>query len=169
MKLAKLLFVLAVFAAPVGAGEWHASAGKILPTGKGEVTGIGSIGYRGEKYDVTLLYAAQSSVYTPDTRVPEFVMLSVSRAWTYDAKFLGANPTFLMGLSFKGSDRCAYNGEVDCNRRLPLPVNFHFGVGLEWQAIRVELFHDSNNAMDHGPEKKNLGMNWLTLTYRIGR
>ena len=67
----------------------------------------------------------------------------------------GGRPTWAMGIALKGADRCAYNGEVDCNRRLPLPVNFHFGLGVEWSAVRLELLHQSNNAMDRGPEKKN--------------
>lgn len=163
-------FAALVALTPVAkAGEFHVSAGKITPAGKGAITGIASIGYRGAKYDITAAYAAQSSVYTKDTKVPAFAQVSVSRVWVYDRHLLGARPEFLMGLSFKGADRCAYNGEVDCNRRVPLPVNFHFGVGLEWKAIRIELFHDSNNAMDRGPEKKNLGMNWLNLTYRMGK
>jgi hypothetical protein len=150
------------------AAEFHVSAGKVTPVGKGAITGVASIGVRG-KYDLTLSYFAPGSVYGPTIPVPGYFQASISRAWVYDVHFLGARPTFLMGVSFKGADRCAYDGEVDCNRRVPLPANFHFGVGLEWKAIRIELFHDSNDAMDSGPEAKNLGSNWLNLTYRVGQ
>lgn len=146
-------------------GEFYAAAGKIAPTGGGDITGTAAIGYRTAKYDFMATYAAPSEVYD-DAPVPGFAMLSVSRVFTFKARRWGT-PVALVGLSLKGADRCAYNGEVECNRRLPLPVNFHFGVGIEWPAFRLELYHDSNNALDSGPEKKNLGLNWLTLQYRV--
>lgn len=149
------------------AGEWHGDVGKVMKVGGGEVTGMAGVGYRGDKYDVTLTYFAPGSVYTPDTPVPAWVQLSATRVFRYDWTFLGGHPELGLGLSFKSADRCAYNGEVDCNRRVPLPVNFHFVAGMEWDAVRIELFHDSNNAMDWGDEKKNLGVNWLTLSYRF--
>jgi hypothetical protein len=72
-----------------------------------------------------------------------------------------------VGLGLKDSDRCKRQGELDCNRRLPLPVNFHFGFGVTYSAFRFELYHDSNDATDYGPEKKNQGVNWLHMIYRV--
>ena len=147
----------------------YISAAKLIPGKNSTPTGAASVGYRAGKLDLMVTYVAESNLYYNEVRVPAFVMGSISRVWTYKERswLLGAAPTWEMGVTLKGADRCAYNGEMNCNRRLPLPYAFHFGIGLQWKDIRIDIYHDSNNAMDSGPERKNIGLNTMALTVRF--
>lgn len=163
------LCMLAIcFSPSLARAEGYIAAGKTTPVKGARPVGVVSIGRRTHKYDIAATYVSEAVMYSGTVRSPRFAMLSVSRAFEFQTvPFLRGYPTALVGLSFKGSDRCAHNGESDCDRRMPLPVNFHFGLGVTWQQFRIELYHDSNNATDYGPEKKNLGLNWLSLVYRL--
>ena len=141
------------------------TVGKTPSTRSAESTGIAGLGCRFGKYDVQAVYVASTRLYGTDFEDKGFAFVSVARYWRLEKhKLLGGIPEVYWGLGFKGADRCDYNGESDCNRRMPLPVSFHFGAGLAWKNARIQLLHDSNNAMDYGSEKKNLGITWLTLT-----
>jgi hypothetical protein len=144
--------------------------GKTTPSGGSQPYGIAGLGCRFEdKYDVTLQWVGEAELYDGQLREAGFPLLTVSRVFQpFEHKLFGGTPEFYWGVGIKGADRCAYNGELSCNRRLPLPLNAHFGLGLHWNAMSLKLLHDSNNAMDHGEEKKNLGVTWLTLAYWIG-
>lgn len=162
-----LLITFALLGQCAFGAEWHFAAAKTIPTKNAESTGILALGLRGDRYDVTLSYVNETTLYGGAADVPSFAMLSVSRVWRFtDTRLLGGIPTALVGLSLKGADRCAKEGEVDCNRVLPLPAAFHFGAGVEWGEFRIELYHDSNNHLDYGPEKKNRGLNWISLQKR---
>jgi hypothetical protein len=169
VKYLALVTLLCTLTGPVLSCDWSASAAKTIPTQNATSTGIAAVGARcasksGRVYDLTLSYVNEMEPFSK-----RFPMLSVSRVWYGQPKrwLLGGTPEGLVGLTLKGADRCAYNGEVDCNRNLPLPVNFHFGVGVVYKDFRITLYHDSNNHLDHGPEKKNRGLNWASLTYRF--
>lgn len=166
----KRLALLALFfAAPAFGCETFISAGKTPPSsGSGESAGIASVGCRfNGKYDLELHYIGATRIYNGTYPQRGFPLLSVARVYHFEPRFLGAHPELYAGLGLKSADRCAHNGEDDCNRRMPLPWSFHFGAGLEWSAVRIRLLHDSNNAMDSGPEKKNLGVTWLSLALRF--
>lgn len=166
----KLWIFLALLAASwnLGACELYGSVGKSSLRADSKVVGIASVGCRwNHKVDASISWVGENKIYNGQITIPAFPILSVARVWEYDVNWLGAKPGLLMGLTLKEADRCAYNGEIKCNRRLPLPFAFHFGAELAWTDIRIQLYHDSNDALDYGPEKKNLGLNWLTLTYRF--
>lgn len=148
--------------------EPFASVGKTTPGADAAVVGIASVGCRfQEKYDLMASWVSSTSIYNGQVQIPAFPILSIARVWSYDVHWFGAKPGLAMGLTFKAADRCDYDGELKCNRRLPLPFAYHWGAELQWTDIRVQLYHDSNDAMDYGPEKKNLGLNWLVITYRF--
>lgn len=167
----KLWIAIALFLASwnVGACEAYASVGKVDFGADSEIVGIASVGCRwNHKVDASISWVGESKIYDGQVTIPQFPILSIARVWEYEnTRWLGAQPGLLMGLTLKEADRCDYNGELKCNRKLPLPFAFHFGAELSWEDIRLQLYHDSNDALDYGPEKKNLGLNWLTLTYRF--
>lgn len=147
--------------------EPYLAAGKTVGGGYDPV-GTATLGLHGAKYDVSVTRIAEAPLYGGPTITHAITMATVARHWTWeDRSVLWGHPTALVGVSFKSADRCNKDGEVNCDRRMPLPWAFHFGLGLEWSQFRVVLYHDSNNCMDSGPEKKNLGVNWLSLQYRI--
>lgn len=168
MKYAYLLLLLA---APAYSCEMFATVGKTTPSANTQPIGVAGIGCRFEtehhKFDIQALWVGEAELYDGALRDDGFPLVTVAEVWQFKRKFLRATPEFHAGLGLKEADRCAYNGETNCNRRMPLPFSFHFGVGLEWRRARLQLFHDSNNAMDRGEEKKNLGVTWLTLTGRF--
>lgn len=169
MKRLALLALLCTLTAPVLSCETFVSAGKTPPSsGSGESAGIASLGCRFHgKYDIELHYIGATRIYAGTLEQRGFPLFTVARVYHFAPRFLGAHPEVYAGIGLKSADRCAYNGEDDCNRRMPLPWSFHFGAGLEWSAVRLRLLHDSNNAMDSGPEKKNLGVTWLSLALRF--
>lgn len=154
---------------PANGCEMFGDIGKTTPSANTQPVGVMGVGCRfDDKYDVALQWVGEAELYDGAVRDDGFPLLTVARVFKpFDGKFLGSTFELYWGLGFKESDRCAYNGELNCNRRMPLPVNAHFGFGFEWSAMRLKALHDSNNAMDYGPENKNLGITWLTLEYRF--
>ena len=169
MKRFLWLLVLGGCAQGANACELFADIGKTTPGEHTQPIGVAGVGCRFDgKYDVTLQWVGEAELYDGQLRDDGFPLLTVARVFQpFDRKFLRGEVELYWGLGIKEADRCAYNGETNCNRRMPLPLNAHFGVGLEWSAMRLKLLHDSNNAMDYGPEKKNLGITWLTMEYRF--
>lgn len=171
MKRFALLALLCTLTAPVLSCETFVSAGKTPPSMGGtgtESAGLASLGCRFHgKYDLELHYAGPVWIYDHAKEERGFLLLTVARVYHFEPKFLGAHPELYAGIGLKEAERCQFNGDENCNRRMPLPGSFHFGAGLEWSAVRIRLLHDSNNAMDHGTEKKNLGVTWLSLTLRF--
>lgn len=166
----KALALLAILFSPIAYScELHGDVGKTTPSQHTQPIGVVGVGCRFDhKYDVTLHWIGEAELYDGALRDDGFPLLTVARVWEYKSRRLfGGTPELHWGLGIKGADRCAYNGEENCNRRMPLPFSFHSGAGLSWKDMRLLLFHDSNNALDHGPEKKNLGVTWLTLEYRF--
>lgn len=147
--------------------EPYLSAGKTVGGGYDPVGAV-TLGLRGPKYDVSVTNIAEAPLYGGTALSPRITMLTLARQWTWqDHTFLWGHPVAMMGVSVKKADRCDHQGEADCDRRMPLPWAFHFGLGLEWSQFRIQLFHDSNDCMDYGSEKKNQGVNWLSLQYRV--
>lgn len=166
-----LLLILAL-GSTANACEGFATVGKALPSSSQDSVGIAGVGCRFDTgrhlVDASLLWVGEASLYDGALRDDAYPLLTVSGVWQLDRwRFLGGVPELYAGLGFKEADRCAYNGESNCNRRQPLPWSFHFGFGWQWREGRVQVLHDSNNSMDWGPEAKNLGLTWLTLTKRF--
>jgi hypothetical protein len=161
-----LALLLITFANRSHAAEIEMDVGKTFMGAQDKAGGIAGLGIRGSKYDVTLWYVGETTIYDESLPQRAFPLLTVSRVWRSE-RHLGARWEGIIGLGIKSADRCDYNGELNCNRKMPLPISFHFGLGAEFKDLRIELYHDSNDALDTGPEKKNLGLNWMTLTYRI--
>ena len=157
-----VLLVLCFCAQRVYACDAFVTVGKTTPSADLQPVGVAGVGCRFEKYDVQLLYVAEAKgegiVHGP------YVLATVARYWQLERRVFGGKIELHAGLGFKESETCDFNHDLNCNRRQPLPFSFHFGVGASWKYARLQLFHDSNNAMDDGPEAKNLGITWLTLT-----
>lgn len=160
----KLLLFMLLYGAQASACDAFMNVGKTPESVSTESTGIAGLGCRFKHYDVTLQYVAEVRMYNKALTDPAYGMLTIARYWNFENhKLFGAHPELYWGMGFKGADRCSYNGELNCSRRQPLPYSFHFGAGLEWKALRLQFLHDSNNAMDYGPEKKNFGITWLQV------
>lgn len=167
MNYAYLLGLLAL-APSAQSCELFATVGKTTPAAQTQPVGVAGVGCRlDNKVDVTLWWVAEADLFDGAHTDPAYALLTISHVWQFERKFLRGTPELQMGLGLKESETCDYNGHLNCNRRQPLPFSFHFGAGLEWRAVRLQLFHDSNNAMDEGEEAKNRGITWLTLTHRF--
>ena len=168
------LLILAglVFAHKAHACEPFTTTGKTVPAKGSEPVGVAGLGCRFDTaygmYDLSAVYVAEQKLYNGALRDPGYPLLTINAVYQpFEHKLFGGTPELYWGNGFKEADRCAYNGESHCNRRQPLPYSFHFGAGLEWSRIRLQLLHDSNNAMDWGPEAKNRGITWLTIVKRF--
>lgn len=174
IKLILPIIPALLLALPAGACEPYTTVGKTLP-GKGSTpVGVAGLGCRFDsaygKYDVQAIYVAEQDLYDGALTDPGYPMLTVNAVYQpVSWHVLGGTPELYWGNGFKSADRCAYNGETHCSRRQPLPFSFHFGGGIEWRRVRLQLLHDSNNAMDYGPEAKNRGITWLTIVARFKR
>lgn len=161
-----------LLALPAGACEPFTTTGKTLPGKGSEPVGVAGLGCRFDsaygKYDLSAVYVADQKLYDGALTDPGYPLLTINAVYQpFKHHVFGGTPELYWGNGFKSADRCAYNGESHCNRRQPLPFSFHFGAGIEWSRARLQLLHDSNNAMDYGPEAKNRGITWLTIVARI--
>lgn len=161
-----------LLSAHAGACELSASVGKQLvpyAAANKEILGPGmvTVGCRYEhKVDFEAYWFGEQTTKYPGFVLKSYGGIGISRIWESDHHWFGV-AEFKAGLFFKNSDRCKFNGDVDCNRRVPLPVSFLFGAGLTYHDWRIQIGHISNDALDHGPEAKNLGQNFARLTYRF--
>lgn len=165
LVLAVILFMAMCGPSQATSIEPYLAVGKVVTK---DPNGVVTLGLRGRKYDVAVHHFSEAHIYNGTTKIPAHQLLTLSRHWEWqETPFLGGYPTALLGVGLKGADRCKRNHEADCNRRLPLPFSFHFGLGVTWDQLRIELYHDSNNNMDYGEERKNQGVNWLSIVYRV--
>jgi hypothetical protein len=154
--LAALLLV--GLCAPALSCEITAGPAAVIRLSEGRSGGAFTVGcIFHESWEVRAYWIGEQRIYNDQIRIDAFPAISVSKLWTFrEGKFF--RPVLGMGLMLKGADRCRYNGEINCNRILPLPFGFLPTVGAKFGDVLVTFGHASNNSLDYGPEKKNLGL-----------
>lgn len=160
LMLAALL--LAGLSASAHACDITAGPGAVVRLTEGKSGGLFTVGcIFNEKWEVRGYWIGEQRIYNDQVVIDAFPAVSVSRVWMFrEGKFF--RPILSMGVMLKGADRCKYNGEINCNRILPLPFGFLPSVGMNLGDVLITLNHASNASLDWGPEKKNLGLDFLT-------
>lgn len=158
MMLAALL--LAGGTAPAFSCALTAGPGAVVRLSEGKSGGLFTVGCVAEKWEVRAYYIGEQRIYGGQVVIGDYPAISASRLWTFreGRKF---SPILGVGVLAKGSQRCRYNGDTNCNRMMPLPFAFLVTAGFRWGDVLITLGHASNASLDHGEEKKNLGMDHL--------
>lgn len=157
--LAALLLV--GICSPAISCDFTAGPGAVVRLSEGKSGGLVSVGcIFKEKWEVRVDWFGEQRIYGGSIVIDAFPAVSVSRLWMFrEGKFF--RPVLGMGLMIKGSDRCRYDGEMNCNRILPLPFAFLPSIGFKVGDVLITLAHASNASLDWGPEKKNLGLDHI--------
>jgi hypothetical protein len=162
MKLSTLAALLLVgLAAPAFSWDLTAGPGAVVRMSDGKSGGLFTVGcVFDQKWELRAYYFGEQRIYGGAIVIDAFPAVSVSRLWMFrEGRFF--RPVLGMGLMLKGADRCRYNGEINCNRILPLPFGFLPSIGAKFGDVLVTLGHASNASLDYGPEKKNLGLDHI--------
>lgn len=157
-KLMLAVLLLAGVTAPAFSCELVAGPGKVVRYSEGGTGGMASVAcIFDDKWEIAAYWIGEQRIYDETVVIDAYPALSFSKIWTFreGKKF---RPFLGMGLLVKGAQRCHYNGDLDCNRQLPLPFAFLPAAGVWIGPVRVTAGHGSNNSLDWGPEKKNLGL-----------
>lgn len=156
------LVLLMFFAAPAFSCDITAGPGAVVRMAEGKSGGLVTIGcIVDEKWELRAYYFGEQRIYDDRVVIDAFPAVSASRIWMFrEGKRF--RPMLGMGLMLKGSQRCHFDGDLDCNRVLPLPFAFLPSIGFKWGDVLITLAHASNASLDHGPEKKNLGADFLS-------
>lgn len=156
ITLAALL--LAGIAMPAMSCELLAGPGKVVRYSEGETGGMASVAcVFGGKWELAAYWIGEQRIYHDEVRLDPYPAISASKVWTFrEGKFF--RPFLSMGVLVKGAQRCHYDGDINCNRQLPLPFGFLPAAGVWIGPVRFTAGHASNDSLDHGPEKKNLGL-----------
>lgn len=160
-KLMLAALLLAGLVAPAYSCEITAGPGAVVRMSEGKSGGLFTVGcIFDERWELRAYWVGEQRIYHEQLTIDAFPALSISRLWLFrEGKFF--RPVLGMGLMVKGADRCSYDGETKCNRMLPLPFAFLPTIGAKFGDVLVTLGHASNDSLDHGPEKKNLGFDHL--------
>lgn len=160
-KLVLAALLLAGLAAPAFSCDVTAGPGAVVRYSEGQTGGLARVGcvFR-DKWELSAWYVGEQRIYDDQVVIDGYPAISASKLWMFRA---GKNfrPVLAVGLLLKGSQRCHYNGDMDCNRQLPLPFCFLAEAGFKWGDVYATVFHCSNSSLDSGPEKKNLGLDGL--------
>lgn len=147
--------------APAHACDLTLGPGAVVRYGEGQTGGMASLGCifdtRYGQFEVRGYWIGEQRIYDDSLRIKAFPAISFSKLWTFrEGKRF--QPVLGFGILLKGAQRCHYNGDTDCNRIMPLPFGFLPTVGLRYKdSLLFTLGHASNDSLDWGPEKKNLG------------
>ena len=138
--------------------ELLAGPGKVIRYSEGETGGMASVAcVFGDKWELAGYWIGEQRIYHDTVRIDSYPAFSASKLWTWrEGKLI--RPFLGMGLIVKGAQRCHYNGDINCNRQLPLPFGFLPSAGVWIGPVRITAGHASNDSLDWGPEKKNLGL-----------
>lgn len=138
-----------------------AGPGATIRFADGKSGGMFSVGcIFGEKWEIRAHYIGEQRIYDGLVVIDAYPAISASKLWMFrDGKRF--RPVLSVGLLAKGSQRCRYDGDINCNRVLPLPFCFLASAGVKWGDVLITLSHCSNASLDYGPEKKNLGLDAL--------
>ncbi len=161
MKRFMLAAMLAGLAVPAISCEITAGPGATVRLAEGKSGGLVTVGcVFDEKWELRGYYFGEQRIYDGAVRIDPYLAVSVSRLWMFrEGKRF--RPILGMGLMLKKSQRCHYDGDLDCNRITPLPFAFLPTVGVKWGDVLITFAHASNASLDRGPEKKNLGQDFL--------
>jgi hypothetical protein len=152
--------LLAGLAVPAFSCDITAGPGKVVRYSEGETGGLATIGCVSRKWEVRAYWIGEQRIYHETVRIEGYPALSASRLWTFrEGKRI--QPILGLGLMVKGAQRCHYDGDENCNRQLPLPFGFLTTLGVKVGDILISVGHASNDSLDYGPEKKNLGLDHL--------
>jgi hypothetical protein len=154
--LAALL--LAGLCAPAFSCDLLAGPGKVVRYSEGETGGMASVAcVFHDRWEVAGYWIGEQRIYNDQVRIAAYPAVSFSKLWTFrEGKRF--RPFLGMGLLVKGAQRCHYDGDLNCNRQLPLPYAFFPTAGFWIGPVRITAGHASNDSLDWGPEKKNLGL-----------
>lgn len=158
MKRLFAALALLCLAAPAFSCELTAGPAAVIRYGEGKSGGMATVGciFR-DKWDLRAYYVGEQEIYGGTVTIDAFPAISASRLWTFrDGK--NFRPFLGVGLMLKGSQRCHFDGDFDCNRLMPLPFGFLATAGFRWGDVMFTLGHASNSGLDYGPEAKNLGL-----------
>lgn len=155
------LALLVLFAAPAISCDLTAGPGAVVRLSEGKSGGLFTVGcIFDEKWEVRGYWIGEQRIYHGEIVIDAFPAVSVSKLWMFrEGKRF--RPLLGMGVMLKGADRCRYNGETNCNRMLPLPFGFLPMIGAKVGDVLITISHASNDGLDWGPEKKNLGFDHL--------
>jgi hypothetical protein len=156
-----LFVALLGLAAPAISCELTAGPGAVVRISEGKSGGLATVGcIFGEKWELRGYWVGEQRIYDGQVVIDGFPAASASRLWMFrDGKSF--RPILGVGLMVKGAQRCHFDGDLDCNRLMPLPFGFIASAGFKWGDVLVTLSHASNSGLDEGPEKKNLGLDTL--------
>lgn len=148
--------------------DFTAGPGKVFRVSEGEVGGFFTAAcVVREKYEVRAFYFAEQRIYGETVHIKPFFAVSFSRLWEFREGHI-VRPMLGLGLLFKQQQQCHFDGDLDCNRLLPLWYAFGATVGVRFgDSIQLTAGHFSNNSMDRGAEKKNLGLDGVRLEARF--
>ena len=157
-----MLALLAGFAVPALPCEVTAGPGAVVRLAEGKSGGMFTVGcIFNEKWEARAYYFGEQLIYGGRVVVDDFAAVSVSRLWVFrEGKRI--RPVLGMGLMLKESQRCHFDGDINCNRLMPLPFGFLPTLGVKVGDVLITLGHSSNASLDFGPEKKNLGLDFLS-------
>jgi hypothetical protein len=160
MKTIVMLALLAGLAAPAFSCDITAGPGKVVRYSEGETGGLATIACVSKKWEVRAYWIGEQRIMNETLRIDAYPAISASRLWTFrEGKRI--QPILGIGLMLKPSQRCHYDGDVACNRQMPLPFGFLTTAGVKIGDILISIGHASNDSLDYGPEKKNLGLDHL--------
>lgn len=171
-----LTIALSLFASTgVAAAELTAGPGAVLRLSEGQTGGLATTGvvfrdsaYAGD-WELRAYWVGEQRIYGGAVVIDPYPAVSVSKLWEFRrGKFL--RPVLGVGLLLKGSQRCHFDGDLDCNRQLPLPFGFLATAGLYLgDHVLLTAGHASNSSLDWGPEKKNLGLDHFRAEIVVAR
>jgi hypothetical protein len=160
-KLLLAAVLLAGLAAPAFSCDLTAGPGAVVRYSEGQTGGLFTMGcVFSSKWELRAYWIGEQRIYRGRVVIDGYPAISASKIWRFreGRKF---SPIFSLGVLAKGAQRCHYDGDVDCNRMMPLPFAFLTTVGVKWGDVLITLGHASNSSLDHGEEKKNLGLDHL--------
>lgn len=175
MRFKILLASLLALCGIAHAAEFSVGIGKPFRYGRDGFTGgvISPATLRwGGKWEARVLVFGPQTIYREygGLKIKPYVGVVFSRYWGL-RRDKRVSPEFSAGVMGKKSERCTFDGDEDCNRLAPLGVEACWRVGVSFPraGLRVSDFHCSNDALDWGPEAKNLGQDFAMLDVVIAK
>jgi hypothetical protein len=160
IKLMLAALLLAGIATPASSCDVTLGPGSVVRYSEGRTGGLASVGCVAKTWEVRGWWIGEQRIYDGAAVIEAYPALSASRLWRFrEGKRF--EPILGFGLLAKGAQRCAHDGELDCNRQVPLPFCFLVQAGARIGDTLWTAFHCSNAGLDHGPEAKNLGLDGI--------
>ncbi len=167
MKLVISLILVLLATAANAECELTAGPGASIRLSEGRSGGVFSAGCSlKDRWELRLFYFGEQRIYNDLLTVDAYAAVGGARTWVWrDGKKI--RPYLGTGLIAKEAQRCHFNGDIDCNRITPLPFCFWAFAGVRLWDVDISLNHCSNASLDYGPEKKNLGQDFLLAQLRF--